>query len=429
MANLRPEFDSDAQIQLYRSDMRELIEYIGQRVHEIDPTVDPVRIYDIRDKYPDAEYYALISGRGRGKSDMALCYCLADVMPEGGEVAVIRRRMESFKVAGSDLMADLMNPAVTPDGRTFIEHLTLNKANEIRYRVRCWWLVYNDPQTGKITWDDAPIARAAAVSMGDDTFKGIQWPKVRHIIHDEIIARVQIPGLSPYIYNEGVISLNLYKSIIRGRNNVTIWLLGNTVNKDCPLLQEMGLRHYGDTQPGDIQEYIQRTARGETHIIFWNLPPAEIPEDLSEKTADRYFCFDSPELAQITEGLWETADYPLTPDGHHVDNYVAEFFVQYRDKVLDCHICVAPGSSPYLYIHKKTKGGKDAGIDEKQAASAIIFSDKMDIRPNWIRNPYRCPIKGVQKIVEIMRQSRVYYASNECGELLRNYLAWANQNA
>ena len=58
-----------------------------------------------------------------------------------------------------------------------------------------------------------------------------------NILFDEFITR------SMYLPDEFVIFTNVLSTIIRDRNNVKIFMCGNTVNKYCPYYKEMGLNN------------------------------------------------------------------------------------------------------------------------------------------------------------------------------------------
>lgn len=422
MADLRPHFNNEQERAAYLEDMEHLAGYINKRVQVLYPKVDPINIYDLRREHPDFEYYILISGRGRAKSDNVIEYNMAQALAYGKEIAFVRRRMESYESGrGKTIIADLLNKDVTPDGRNFVEWATQGAANGIMYRSAGWWLTYTDPDTGKIIKDDSPIMYACAISTGDDTAKGMQIPKADYIILDEITKR-QKGNLWPYLPGEEIDYFNLQKTIFRGRPSAnSVWMLGNTVNKTCPILQQMGLRHFGATRQGDLQEYTSRTEEGETRILFYNLPPAHIPATAT-KTADRFFCFDSPEVRQITAGEWEVHEYPSISrkEGHGPDREKYIFFMEYNGERVQGKVCYGKGTKPYIYFNPWT-----SEIPEDAQKKALIYSDKLCLRPNWRRLIYRPQSELEKGILQIMENREVYYSSNFVGEAVAAFLAWS----
>ncbi|MCS5737599.1 phage DNA encapsidation protein, partial [Herbiconiux daphne] len=79
--------------------------------------------------------------------------------------------------------------------------------------------------------------------------KGASYPEVTTIIWDEFLTR----GL--YLTDEFVIFMNVVSTIIRLRTDIDIWLLGNTVNKYCPIFKEMGLTNILEMPQGTIDVY------------------------------------------------------------------------------------------------------------------------------------------------------------------------------
>lgn len=421
MANLRPQFQDDQERLAYLDDMRGLAAHIDKRVDELNPKVTPTSIYDLRDAYPDREYYILISGRGRAKSDNVIEYLWVQCIAYGKECVFVRRRPESFEAGrGQSVTKDLYNTEVTPDGRNFFEWLTMGLANGVKFRTSAWWLIYTDPETGKITYDDEPIMYAAGISTGDDTSKGMQLPKCDYIILDEVTKR-QKGDNWPYLPGEEIDYFNLQKTIFRGRPSAnSVWMLGNAVNKTCPILQQMGLRHFGRTTPGDIQDYTSRTEDGETHILFYNLPPAKVDINYTGKTADRFFCFDTPEIRQITHGEWEVHEYPLISgkEGHEASRERTYFYLEYNGEKARGAICWAKGIKPYLYFCNWT-----TKLDEER--KALVYSDRYSLRPNWRRMFDRPKSKLEEVIVSLYMDKEVYYSSNYVGETVSSFLAWS----
>lgn len=422
MANLRPQFQSDQERDTYLEDMERLSHYIDQKVNELNPKVSPTSIYDLRREYPDKEYYILMSGRGRAKSDNVIEYVWAQCIAYGKDCAFVRRRMESYESGrGQSIVKDLLSREVTPGGENFPELLTMGLANGIKYRSGAWWLIYTDPESGKITYDNSPIMYATAISTGDDTSKGMQLPKCDYIILDEVTKR-QKGDNWPYLPDEEIDYFNLQKTIFRGRPGAnSVWMLGNTVNKTCPILQQMGLRHFGQTQPGDVQEYTSRTEEGETHILFYNLPPASVPIGYSGKTADRFFCFDTPEIRQITHGEWEVHEYPLISgkQGHSPEREKEYFYIEYNGERCRGAVCSGKGIKPYLYFC-----GWTSSLDDER--KKLVYSDRYSLRQNW-RRVFDRPKTKLEEAIRILYLDReVYYSSNYVGETVSAFLAWSN---
>jgi len=54
----------------------------------------------------------------------------------------------------------------------------------------------------------------------------------------------------------------------------------------------------------------------------------------------------------------------------------------------------------------------------------LIYSDKYDSRINWRRRITRPMTKPEHAILDLIRAEKVFYADNETGEIMRNYMQW-----
>ena len=69
----------------------------------------------------------------------------------------------------------------------------------------------------------------------------------------------------------------------------------------------------------------------------------------------------------------------------------------------------------FTFIHPKTTELKDPDKD-------IIFSLEYDPRPNWRRNIMKPHDELGLKIAHLFKSEKIFYADNETGETIRNYL-------
>src|SRR5699024_9979680 len=128
------------------------------------------------------------------------------------------------------------------------------------------------------------------------------YPKVKTILFDEFISR------TGYLTDEFVLFTNVISTIKRLRNDVKIFMLGNTISKFCPYFQEMGLVHILQQPVGTIElyEYGDSGLKAAVEYVAPNLHKGK-------KESDVYFAFNNPKLKMITEGAWEMEIYPHLP--------------------------------------------------------------------------------------------------------------------
>ena len=213
-----------------------------------------------------------------------------------------------------------------------------------------------------------------------------------------------------YLPEEFVLFQNLLSTIIRTRDDVTIYMCANTVNKyDCPHFEEMGLNRIREMERGQIDVY----KYGESGLTV----AVEYADGIAKKKpSDVYFAFSNPHLKMITSGCWEMDIYPHCPVKYLPKDIIFTYFIKYKDIILQCEIVNKDGLT-FTFIHRKTTELKDVEND-------IIYTTDFDVRPNFKRRITAPQSKIEQKIASFFREERVYYQDNEVGEIVRSYLQW-----
>ena len=84
------------------------------------------------------------------------------------------------------------------------------------------------------TQEETVMAYALSISEVEH-MKSSSYENVTSVIFDEFLTR------RVYLVHEFVSFMNVLSTIIRKRENVQIFMLGNTVNRYCPYFSEMGL--------------------------------------------------------------------------------------------------------------------------------------------------------------------------------------------
>ena len=121
--------------------------------------------------------------------------------------------------------------------------------------------------------------------------------------------------------------MNLLSTIIRQRDNVRVYMLGNTVNKFCPYFTEMGLKQVPFMEQGTIDIY----RFGEHGAIVAVEYCSTI---VQHKASNKYFCFDNQNLQMITGGKWELAVYPHLPCKYKPQDVLFVYYIKFNDVVL-----------------------------------------------------------------------------------------------
>ena len=201
--------------------------------------------------------------------------------------------------------------------------------------------------------------------------------------------------------------MNTISTIVRQRNNVKIFMLGNTVNKYSPYFAEMGLTHIQKMEQGSIDVY-----------TYGNSPLTVAVEYCStlnnSKDSDVYFAFDNPKLKMITQGSWELDIYPHCPIKFTPKDIVFIYFILFDGNIYQCEIVEKDGEM-FTYIHIKTTPLQDEDKD-------IIYSLEHSHKMNWSRSIFKPTNEIGRKILHFFQIDKVFYQNNEVGDAINNYL-------
>lgn len=350
----------------------------------------------------NAQYNIIIGERSNGKTYACLEYGIKQYAQNGSQLAIIRRFIEDFRGRRGSTMFD----ALTANGA--VEKYTNGKWDNIYYYSQRWYFCRYDEKGNRIK-DETPFCYGFALSTAEHD-KSTSYPNINTIVFDEFLTR------SLYLDDEFTIFSNTISTIIRQRENIKIFMLGNTVNKyGCPYVNEMGLKHFKEMKPGDIDVYKYGDSKL-TLAIEYCKPNRE------GKPNNYYFAFDNPKLAMITEGGWEIDIYPHLPIKYKPMDVAMHFYINYSNEWLDCEIITLPDTT-FIYVHPKT-----TPLSEFDKINYIIYSTEYSHLPNWYRRITEPRTNLTKKIFEYFIQDRVFYSSNDVGEILRNYLQWCTKS-
>lgn len=340
-----------------------------------------------------ADYNIIIGERSNGKTYATLEKILIDYWNEKKQGAYIRRWKDDIigKRAESVFNSLCNNDAV--------RKITNNEYTSIIFSRGAWYLSKYDVEKNRMKADKNPFCFAFALSDVEHD-KSTSYPNVNNIVFDEFLTRRY------YLPDEFVIFMNVLSTIIRDRNNVQIFMLGNTVNKYCPYFDEMGLKNIETMQQGNIDLY---TFGNDLKIAVEYCNPTK-----DGKKSNKYFAFDNPRLNMITKGTWELAIYPHLPQGYKIKNksILFTFTIIFNNKKVGCDV-VLQENDFFIFCRPRTSETKD---------NELVYT--LDFMPSpYTRKTFLKPKDNIDnKIKMLFATDRVFYQSNDLGELVHNYL-------
>ena len=338
------------------------------------------KYWDIRNVLSiEAQYYVIFGERSNGKTYGTLEYCLKDHFDNGSEFAYIRRWDEDLvgKKGETLFNAHIKNGV--------IRKLSKGKWNTILYKSRSYYFAFVDDE-GEVKQDVKPFAYAFALTQ-QEHYKSNSYPNIKNIIFDEFLTR------KVYLPDEFVTFQNLLSTLIRLRDDVKIFMLGNTVNKYCPYFKEMGLNRVKKQKEGTIDTYEYGESGLKVVVEYASI-------DVKIKKSNKFFAFSNPRLNMIKNGSWEIDIYPHYPrdiyGGIRDKDIKYSFFVVFDGEILQGDIIYKsvdieekPRPTYFLFIHPKTTPIKD---DNRN----LVYSQDANALSNYRRRITK-PVSALEK--------------------------------
>ena len=342
-----------------------------------------------------AVYNVIFGERSNGKTYATLKHGLEQYFKDGSQIAYIRRWKEDITgKRGQAVFSALVE-------NNEIVKLSNGKFTGIHYYTGRFFLCNYD--NGKPIYNDNDVIGFLFALTDVEHDKSTSYPKVNNIIFDEFLTN------KLYLPDEFVTFMNVVSTIIRRRETVKIFMLGNTVNKYCPYFNEMGLTNIQTMLQGDIDLYNYGESGLTVAVEYCKTDKSE-----QRKESKKYFAFNNPKLQMITGGAWELAIYPHLPMKYKPIDVLLTYYIDFADNIYSCEIIEKDGIT-FTYIHEKTTPIKDL-------ENSLIYSLQHNPKPNYNRN-ILSPITKIQKKIRwYFITHNVFYQNNNVGDGVSNYL-------
>lgn len=344
----------------------------------------------------DAHYNIIFGERSNGKTYAVLLYALERFVKTGKQLAILRRYSIDFKgKRGQELFRGIVQ-----NGE--INRLTRNEWTGVYHYAGMWYLSKVDGK-GNVIHHETPFAIGFAITEMEHDKSG-SYPNITSILFDEFITRDR------YLPNEFVMFQNVLSTIIRLRDDVKIFMCGNSVNKYCPYFKEMGLKHVAQMRQGDIDVY-----------TYGEHTPLRVAVEYAgsmsgRKASNLYFAFNNSRLQMIVNGVWEIGVYPHAPCKWKPADILFTYFIKFDGALLQCEI-IQVDSYCFTFIHEKTTPMKHPEKD-------VIFSLEDSPNPLHCRKINASKPDFLAKIFYFYKTGKVFYQDNDIGEIVRNYLLY-----
>lgn len=341
-----------------------------------------------------ATYNVIFGERSNGKTYAVLTHGVKNFFKNKSQIAYVRRWKED--VTGR--RAQSVFRGLNEDGS--IEKLSKGEFSHVHYVAGKFYLA-NYGEDGKTIYSDSDLlGYTFAISDGEHD-KSTSYPNVTTVMFDEFLTN------KLYLNEEFVAFMNTVSTIVRRRNDVSIFMLGNTVNKYCPYFSEMGLNNILKMEQGEIDVYRYGNSKLTVAVEYCSSMEAS-------KTNNHYFAFDNPKLDMITSGAWELAIYPHLPIKYKPKDVLLIFFIVFSEEIYQCEV-VSKDEHNFIFIHHKTTPLKENGND---LVYSFDYIPKMNYNSNIMK-----PMNSIQeRITWYFKHKLVCYQNNTIGDAISNYL-------
>lgn len=344
----------------------------------------------------NATYNVIFGERSNGKTYATLKQGVIDYIKNGGQMAYVRRWKEDI----TGRRASRLFSSLVENGE--IPKLTNDEFTGVHYWAGKWYLCKYDDSGKAIYSDQDIICFSFALSDGEHD-KSTSFPNIKTIIFDEFLTN------KIYLNDEFVLFMNTVSTIVRKRDDVKIYMLGNTVNKFCPYFNEMGLEHIQKMKQGTIDVY----KYGESKLTVAVEYCASL-QDKNSPTVNKYFAFNNPKLEMITGGAWELSLYPHLPYKYKPKDVILTYYIEFNDNIYACEI-IELGDLAFTYIHAKT-------TPIKNPDNHLIYTLDYNPKPNYNRNLFNPMNKAQSRVLWFFKHDKVFYQNNNIGDAIKNYI-------
>lgn len=341
-----------------------------------------------------AAYRVILGERSNGKTTGVLYTSVKNCWDTGTQLGYIRRWFDDIRGArGDQVFSNLVELGM-------IEEITGGEWTHVYREGTKWYFSRYDDQGERETAED-PFCFGFTLNS-DEHDKGAGYPRIKTIIFDEMVAR------RAYLYDEFVVFMNQLSTIIRLKDDVVIYMIGNSISKYCPYFDEMRLSHVKDMKKGELELYQYGNSGLTVAVEFSDFPS-------KSKPSNKYFAFENPKLGMITGtgSVWELGIFPHAPCKFRPADIKFTYYIEYGGDIFQAEI-VKVGNRCFTFIHPKT----GAIMDEK----ALIFSNA------WTGSVYHRqlinrPPDDIGRIIwSFFRDQRVCYSSNTVGDAITSYI-------
>lgn len=354
-----------------------------------DPTECPLNI---------AKYFTIVTERASGKTTNVLLYGLVCNKLFGTVVQYIRRddSMLAPKNAKSLMETIIYNG--------YVEKLTGGKYNNMIYKSRRWYYCrYEDDVLVETAKD--PCVQCLSVDNSEVYKSSLNQPNGDFIVFDEMCSRRHLP-------DEFILFCDILSTIIRSRTEgITIWMLGNTIDRYDYYFDELEI--------ADYMKYLQigenalvKTSKG-TPIYIEVFSPKK--RTMKEKVNRIFFGFKNSKLNAITGEDWLIVPYQHIDRCDEREIIDRSHFIVYENNLIQLDIVNSEKYGVHVIAHKSTN---------TEYEGVYYTTDHL----KDIRYRFRYGFSPVDRMIwTLYDRKKFFYATNSDAAIVQKYVNVADK--
>lgn len=348
-----------------------------------------------------ARWFALLSERSTGKTTNIILLGMLFNKHYGTQIQYIRQKETMI------MPKNIQNIFATIIECHYVEKITDGKYNSIIYKSRRWYYCKVD-EDGKILEQDNNYFMINLSIDNNEVYKSsYNAPFGDFIIFDEFIGKFYYP-------NEFVTLCDLIKTIIRSRQSlIGVFMLANTINRHSEYFNELSI--YDEVQALKVGDSgIYRTPHNTQVYVELIGIKSEERTTTQQLLNELYFGFNNPLLSSITGGDWAIKNYPHAPK-YEKQTICRNYYISHNNKLVNIEIChtIEIGYIAILHWAYRT-------YDDSIIYCIEDISDK-NHRYKFGSNKSDTFIWNFHKL------NKFYYATNDIGDFVANYIASASK--
>lgn len=229
-------------------------------------------------------------------------------------------------------------------------------------------------------------------------YAGASYLDVDDIIFEEFFAR------TPYLGGEPDKLVNLWSTVDRKRFTTRIWMVGNTISRVCPYINEWGLhKTITNMKQGDIKTL--EIPAGEDE----NGKPLHITLAMEHCKSTGSNLAIGKHKDMLNNGSWQSDPQPHLPKSFNVYKSTLNVMFVYQDFKFVASYLFDKEENISVWFVKPYNGE----IDDH----TIVFSDQVKTSPYWQRDIYNTefPNKKINDVLKTFRESNIFFSTDLCG--------------